>query len=162
MRTGPKTKPTALKLVTGNPGRRPLNENEPKPAADMPTMPPWLDREAKAEWRRQAPELYAVGIITIVDGAVLAAYCAAYSLWKRAEIRLQKMARTDDAALYEGILVKTKAGNVILNPLQGAANVARRDMVRLAAELGLTPSSRANLEGGKSREKDPLGEKYGL
>lgn len=161
MKAGRRPKPTQLKLVTGNPGHRPLNEREPKPKPDMPTMPAWLDREAKAEWKRQAPELYAVGVLTIVDGAVLAAYCEAFSLWKRASIRLQKQARNDDKVLAEAILVTTKSGNVILNPLQGACNVARRDMVRLAAELGLTPSSRANLESAK-REKDPLGDKYGF
>ncbi len=161
MKTGPKTKPTALKLVTGNPGHRPLNEREPKPRADMPTCPSWLDREAKAEWKRQAPELYAVGVLTVVDGSVLAAYCEAFSLWKRASIRLQHQARNDDKVLAEAILVTTKSGNVILNPLQGACNVARRDMVRLAAELGLTPSSRANLESGH-RDEDALGKKYGF
>lgn len=162
MKAGRKPLPTADKAARGNPGRRPLNDNEPQPKADMPTMPAWLDREAKAEWRRQAPELYAIGVITVVDGSVLAAYCEAFSLWKRASVRLQKMARNDDTVLYEGICVKTQSGNVILNPLQGAANSARRDMVRLAAELGLTPSSRSSLEGGKGREKDPLGDKYGI
>lgn len=162
MRRGPRNKPTALKLVTGNPGHRPLNEREPKPKPDMPPMPSWLDREAKSEWRRQAPELYAVGVLTIVDGSVLAAYCEAYSLWKRCSVRLQKQARNDDKALVEGVLVMTTNGNVILNPLQGACNVARRDMVRLAAELGLTPSSRANLESGGKREEDALGKKYGF
>lgn len=161
MKRGRRTKPTQLKLVTGNPGHRPVNEREPKPKADMPTMPAWLDREAKAEWRRQAPELYAVGVLTIVDGSVLAAYCEAFSLWKRASVRLQKQARNDDRVIAEAILVTTKSGNVILNPLQGACNVARRDMVRLAAELGLTPSSRANLESGK-RDEDALGKKYGF
>ncbi len=159
MKRGPRPKPTALKLVEGNPGHRPLNLREPKPRLDLPKCPAWLDREAKAEWKRQAPELYAVGVLTVVDGTVLAAYCEAFSLWKRASVRLQAQARNDDKVLAEGILVMTKSGNVILNPLQGACNVARRDMVRLAAELGLTPSSRANLEAA-NREQDPLGEKY--
>jgi len=28
---GRKPKPTALKIIEGNPGKRPLNKNEPKP-----------------------------------------------------------------------------------------------------------------------------------
>jgi hypothetical protein len=31
MPTGPKPKPTSLKLVQGNPGKRPIPEDEPKP-----------------------------------------------------------------------------------------------------------------------------------
>lgn len=159
MKAGRRRKPTALRVIEGNAGHRPLNEREPQPRRDEPPCPTWLDKEAKAEWRRQAPELYAIGVLTAVDGSVLAAYCEAYSLWKRASVRLQKQARNDDKVLYDGILVTTKSGNVILNPLQGACNVARRDMVRLAAELGLTPSSRANLEAA-NREQDPDGGKY--
>jgi P27 family predicted phage terminase small subunit len=156
MKRGRRPKPTHLKLVEGNPGNRPLNEREPQPRRDEPPCPTWLDKEAKAEWKRQAPELYAIGVLTVVDGSVLAAYCEAFSLWKRASVRLQKQARNDDKCLAEGILVTTKSGNVILNPLQGACNVARRDMVRLAAELGLTPSSRANLEAGnRGGKEDP-------
>lgn len=156
---GPRPKPTRLKVVTGNPGHRPLNENEPEPAADMPPVPDHLDDDARAEWDRVAPELYAIGVLTVVDGSVLGAYCSAFSVWAKCERRLQAMARNDDTVLAEGVLVKTKSGNVILNPLQGAANVARRDMVKMAAELGLTPSSRANLEGRK-REEDPTDSKY--
>ena len=156
---GPKTKPTALKVIEGNKGHRPLNENEPAPAADMPPVPDHLDDEARAEWDRVAPELYAIGVLTVVDGAALGAYCTAFSVWAKAERRIQAQARNDDSILAEGLIQKTKSGNLIQNPLLGIANVARRDMVRLAAELGLTPSSRANLEGRK-REEDPTEKKY--
>jgi hypothetical protein len=37
---GRKPKPTHLKLVTGNPGKTALNENEPKPEAALPSPPP--------------------------------------------------------------------------------------------------------------------------
>lgn len=161
MKTGRRRKPTQLRVVEGNRGHRPLNENEPKPPADMPKAPAFLDRIAKAEWRRQAPTLYAIGVLTSVDGAALAAYCSAFSVWARAEVRLQTQARNDDTVLADGILQRTKSGNVILNPLQGAANVARRDMLRFAAELGLTPAARANMEAAKrGGEEDPTDKKY--
>lgn len=159
MKPGPKKKPTALKLIEGNRGHRPLNENEPKPEAGMPVRPAHLDPDACAEWDRVAPELYATGVLTVVDGAALGAYCTAFSVWAKAERRIQAQARNDDTVLAEGLTIKTKSGNIIQNPLLGIANVARRDMVRMAADLGLTPSSRANLEGRK-RDEDPTDKKF--
>ena len=44
-------KPTAIKQLEGNPGKRQLNTNEPKPKQKAPTCPKWLDDEAKKEWK---------------------------------------------------------------------------------------------------------------
>jgi phage terminase small subunit len=50
-------KPTALKVLEGNPGKRPLNQNEPKPEKKAPNCPSWLLPDAKKEWRRLSKEL---------------------------------------------------------------------------------------------------------
>jgi hypothetical protein len=50
---GPPPKPTHLKLVTGNPGRRPLNKREPKPKPGIPSVPAHLSPKPTAE--RAAP-----------------------------------------------------------------------------------------------------------
>jgi hypothetical protein len=42
MRTGRPPKPTALKLMTGNPGRRPLPKDEPAPPKGDVLAPAWL------------------------------------------------------------------------------------------------------------------------
>jgi len=42
----PQAKAHALKLVTGNPGKRVFNENEPKPEPSLPSPPPHLDESA--------------------------------------------------------------------------------------------------------------------
>ncbi len=44
---GRKPKPTAVKQLEGNPGKRQLNANEPKPAARAPSCPKWLEDDAK-------------------------------------------------------------------------------------------------------------------
>ena len=51
---GRKTKPTAIKKLEGNPGKRKLNTKEPVPVKGMPTCPEWLLPEAKKEWDRLA------------------------------------------------------------------------------------------------------------
>jgi phage terminase small subunit len=52
MKPGPKPKPTELKIIEGNPGKRPLNKNEPRPPRLSPQCPNWLLPEAKKEWKR--------------------------------------------------------------------------------------------------------------
>ena len=43
---GRKPKPTAVKKLEGNPGKRKLNTKEPVPAKGMPDCPEWLLPEA--------------------------------------------------------------------------------------------------------------------
>jgi phage terminase small subunit len=50
--------PTALKVVMGNPGKRPLNQLEPKPRLAIPSCPAHLHATAKAEWKRLARQLH--------------------------------------------------------------------------------------------------------
>jgi phage terminase small subunit len=49
---GRRPKPTRLKLLTGNPGKRPLNETEPRPEAAIPECPVVLGPVARQEWDR--------------------------------------------------------------------------------------------------------------
>ena len=76
---GRKPKPTAIKELEGNPGKRPLNEAEPKPEHKAPPCPKWLEPEAKKEWRRLSKQLEAIGVLTEVDQAAFASYCQAYA-----------------------------------------------------------------------------------
>ena len=46
---GRKPKPTALKVLEGNPGHRPLNKKEPMPKGKLPRCPEWLEDDAKKE-----------------------------------------------------------------------------------------------------------------
>jgi len=74
---GRRPKPTRLKVLTGNPGKRPMNTNEPKPEPTVPECPNELGPVARAEWDRLAAELGKLKILTALDRAALAAYCRA-------------------------------------------------------------------------------------
>lgn len=143
MTAGRKPKPTHLKLVTGNPGKRALPKAEAKVAPALPSPPPHLSDEAKVEWGRVSEDLYKVGLLSVVDRAALAAYCHAYARWVQAERAIAEMAKRDQ--LTGGLMIKTTNGNAIQNPLVGTANKAAADMVRYAAEFGMTPSARSRI-----------------
>lgn len=58
---GRKPKPTALKVLEGNPGHRPLNKREPMPKGRLPRCPDWLEEDAKKEWKRLGKILAEMG-----------------------------------------------------------------------------------------------------
>ncbi|MBY6275390.1 phage terminase small subunit P27 family [Symbiobacterium thermophilum] len=131
---GRKPKPTHLKVLEGNPGKRPLPENEPKPAPIMPECPSWLDRYGKAEWKRVAPMLHRLGLLTEADGMALALYCDAYSTYRRAR-----------EALKDGLTFTTPNGYVQQKPEVSIANNAMKQIRAFCAEFGMTPSSRGRI-----------------
>jgi P27 family predicted phage terminase small subunit len=151
-------KPTHLRLVTGNPGKRPINADEPKPAAKLPQPPAELGDDAKREWRRMAAELHTLGLLTNLDRATLAAYCQSYGRWLVAERALARQAARDP--VMQALMVRTKKGNVIQNPLVGTANKAMADVVRYAAEFGMTPSARSRIKAESPRGGADLSAKY--
>jgi P27 family predicted phage terminase small subunit len=133
---GRRPKPSALKKLEGNPGKRAINQNEPKPTG-IPNCPRHLSDEAKAEWKRIARELAAIGLLTSVDRAALAAYCSAYGRWVEAERGLQKSA---------ALIVKSPSGQPMQNPFVGVINTAFDQMRKFLIEFGMTPSSRSRLQ----------------
>ena len=62
---GPRPKPTALRILEGNPGHKKMSGNEPKPDPAIPTCPSWLPATAKAEWLRVSRELYAMAFLVV-------------------------------------------------------------------------------------------------
>jgi len=86
--------------------------------------------------------------MTDLDRAALAAYCQAYGRWVQAERALSKMAEQD--ALTGALMIKTKNGNAIQNPIVGTANHAMSEMMRYATEFGMTPSARTRIDVGFS------------
>lgn len=132
---GRKPKPTALKTLEGNPGKRQLNINEPKPLAKAPSCPKWLDPEAKKEWKRLSKKMEQVGILTEIDMAAFAGYCQAYARWKAAEEFISK----------HGSIVKTPSGYWQQVPQVSIAQQYMKAMQKFAEQFGLTPASRSRI-----------------
>jgi P27 family predicted phage terminase small subunit len=152
---GRKPTPTHLKLVRGNPGKRAVNHAEPKPKVVLPSPPAELSEDALAEWNRVASDLHGLGILTAIDRAALAAYAQAYGRWVQAERAAAKMAEKDQ--MTAGLMIRTTNGNAVQNPLIGVANKAMADMVRYAAEFGMTPSARSRIQGSEPEAGQPQG-----
>ena len=133
---GAKPTPTKLKILRGNPGRRPLNDQEPSPETKIPEAPEHLTVAARQEWDRISKALYDLGIISEIDRTALAAYCQLYGRWTDAEEAIKK----------SGMIIKTINGNVIQSPMVGIANRSLELMKQYLVEFGMTPSSRTRVK----------------
>ena len=135
MTRGPKPKPTALRRLQGNLGKREYNHAEPQAPEGVPDCPPHLMDAARDEWDRLVDVLHGMGVVTLADRAVLAAYCQCYGRWVEAEEKLQSTP----------MLLKTATGYVQQSPWLSIANKQLELMGRYMAEIGLTPASRSRV-----------------
>jgi P27 family predicted phage terminase small subunit len=139
-----------MKVLEGNPGKRALNKNEPKPIARIPPCPKFLSKEAKREWRRISRELLDLGLLTVVDRAALAAYCQCWARWAEAE---EKMGEEDFVMLNT-----TDKGYKHVSPWFTVANAALKQMRGYLSEFGLSPASRSRVTVTKEEAQDPYTE----
>ena len=147
--------PTARRILEGNPGKRPINAEEPKPpppdeAFDL--APPELDGHADAitEWARLVPMLRRAGQITLAERPCLIAVCLE---WDRYLMATREVAT-------RGLLTTAPNGYQTTNPYLVIATKALAACNRLWPELGLTPSSRSRLKvsGSLAPGVDPFRE----
>jgi len=151
---GPHSKPTALKILHGNPGKRAINHLEPKVKQDKaPACPKHVKGVAKKEWNRISNTLFDMGVLTDADTTVLSGYCMLYARWVQIEKELAKskilmIKHTVDSYGNEHIEAKP-------NPLVNMARQTLHEIRLFCSEFGLTPSSRAKLQVPGQSDEDP-------
>jgi len=146
-------KPTALKLVQGNAGKRAINKNEPKPKLAKPKCPGHLSPKAKTAFKNVSKLLEDMGVLTIADGMALEMLCDAYAEWRD----LRKEIEVAGSSTYTTI---GTSGDVVIKarPQVAMASDAWKRIKSMTAEFGLTAASRTKLSVAEKEEIDPLAE----
>lgn len=149
---GRKPKPTHLKEVAGNPGKRPLNKDEPQPEGELFEPPADLPDIGKVLWTQAIADA-PPGLLRRLDSRILFAWCMAAALHSQAAHEVATL----------GALVKTKRNKeLIQNPYLAVMNRQAQIMLRAAAEMGFTPSSRSRVStaprGAGSADDDDFSE----
>jgi P27 family predicted phage terminase small subunit len=146
--------PFVLKALRGNPGKRAMKpEPQPERPPTCPSAPSYLAPYARAEWERIAPQLFNLGLLTVLDISPLAAYCSAFATWQSASEALARMAANDRHS--SGQLVRNKYGDVNTNPLLNIARKAAADVVQFGSQFGLSPAARARIAAGPNAPQPP-------
>lgn len=147
------SKPTKLKVLEGNRGRRDLSNEPESPELTKKTKPPdYLDDIAKEKWKYYLDKFDKTGIITQLDYDAFAFLCHIISsiinLTKRISRNgyMQSIERTNDEGekYYER---KESADSSALRQYYGHFRM-------YAKEFGLTPVGRVGLKINKGREKE--------
>ena len=136
---GRKPVPTNLRLLKGNPSKRPMNKDEPQSECVRADLPPpkHLGKLASECWIHMVKMLSEAQVITELDLHGLELYCAAYQNWRDGQQKVIEL----------GSIVKSpKSGYPVQSPYFAIANKAHEQMVKISAEFGLTPSSRSRVQ----------------
>jgi P27 family predicted phage terminase small subunit len=133
---GPRSRPTALKLLHGERHLDRINADEPVPRpAEL--EPPADASEAVLEvWHRIVAELEAMNLAFPADADSLRCYCEAVVSHRRASEVLR----------HSGVLVKGIHGNLVRNPALQIQRDAAQSVRAFAQEFGLTPSARSSIK----------------
>jgi P27 family predicted phage terminase small subunit len=154
-------KPTKLKILEGNRGKRPLPENEPKPVPKAPRCPSDLDKGAKNAWKRLAPKLERMGLLTEVDGDSFAIVCQIRSRLKT----IHDFIRKENPSLVQEVQKPDPDGGMRVEYKPSPYVVMEKQYYQLfrmaASEFGLSPRSRVGLGVRGDDSKDDMDEFFG-
>ena len=154
---GRRPKPTVLKLVEGNPGKRAINKKEPKPKRVIPSCPAHMSDAGKVAWGRLSVLLDRMGVLTEADSAALERLCDCYS-----DILICRESLVADGWTYK---TQDAQGNKLIkgNPAATQLRAADAQFKSYLIEFGLTPAARSKVHAQPDDDKkaDPLQEFFG-
>lgn len=153
---GRKPTPSHIKLVKGNPGRRPLNKREPKPKRVVPSPPEHLPPAAAVHWGRFAALFDRMGVLTEADAQALERLCCLY----QETVELQQVLEKD-GRFYT---TTNSAGDKMIRPHPAAAQLADADrrFRGYLSDFGGTPSARVRVKTEDPiADEDPAAKHFG-
>jgi len=115
-----------------------------RPQFELPECPKHLNDLAKNEWDRIGKLLERYRLITDIDTAALALYCASYGLWQEAENQLKKISEENGG--QSALLINAPSGYPIRNPWLDIANRAKEDTYKYMQQFGLSPAARTRVD----------------
>ncbi len=144
---GRKPKPVDQKKLEGNPGKRKLNQGEPRGAPGGPTCPESIVDEERSIWFR------VVGVLpsyraSASDEFAIEVFASAVAQYRRAKGLVKE----------QGDLIVGAGGAPIKNPAHTVLRDAVSTIDKFGAKLGLSPADRARLMNGESESEDELSE----
>lgn len=148
MPAGRPRKPTQLKKLAGNPGKRALPRDEPTPTVRLPSPPRHLSGRARYEWRRLGAQLEQLGLMTTVDLRALELLCVSYDQMRTCQEKVDEL----------GMVVYTPQGYPMTNPWFTNMAKLQAEVAKMLREFGLTPASRSRVQAVKpeAEEDDPV------
>lgn len=136
--SGRRRKSKALRELHGS-VERPHHRDRPEPVytVDVPEPPSSLSAAARVEWDRITAELNATRVIARVDLGILATYCTTFARLDDIRRELSRVTKAGKLAI--------PVGTAKWHRLERSERQQTTVLRTLAAELGITPASRARV-----------------
>lgn len=154
-------KPTHLRVLEGNPGKRPFNPVEAKvPLVKKLPVPEYFDAERRRIWNEVCDELANMNGLSSVDYQMILLYVDSVADCQRL---IKKMIELQDS-IVPVIGKDGKPRGVKTSPYFSQLIAQKTVALRFANHFGMTPSARArivflgNAGGENDRVKDPFGD----
>lgn len=145
------SKPSALKIIDGNPGKTKINKEEITIGNNLCDIPPPSDLNygAKKVWQFVVSELPPYMFKT-VDMGELKIYCIAYDLHQQAYRMIKKnglvvSSQSPRSKKLEKFVSDNDDMVETTNPYLSIMNKQAEIMIKTAATLGFTPTARAKM-----------------
>lgn len=132
-------KPSALKLVNGNPGKRAGNAKEPEPnLLDVSQLEPpaHLPEEIAAVWRELAPKLQRAKVLSELDTHLLEMTAASIATYRLT------MAKTAGGKV---MMRNEETGSVSLSPWSMLQSMSFKQAMAALQQWGATPAARSRV-----------------
>nr|WP_306310634.1 phage terminase small subunit P27 family [Xenorhabdus aichiensis] len=139
-----------MRLVRGNPSKRPINKNEPKPPTGVPPTPKYFDKQGKYWFKRMAEELDALGVMSQLDAKALELLVEAYVEYRHHCDTLEQAGYTYPTTSATGDKI------IKAHPAAVMKADAWKRLRAMLGEFGMTPSTRAKVNMNSPDQADPL------
>lgn len=154
---GPAPKPDFLKLLHGNPGRRPLGRGLNLPPVEKLDPPAHFNSTQLQMWEEVTETMAKAGGLVIADRLLLARYVALLCEYRKAESWMAENSKGQVAFPINDAAGKTKNMKTF-SQLESMLKISNH-LLRIEQQLGLTPSARASWgnqkpSGGGDDERD--------
>ena len=145
-------KPLQEKILSGSRVRddRDSDAQEANAAVElgMPPCPRWIKGAAKKHWDVLGPTLVQVGLMSVVDGDVFSIHCDNVARYADVVEKLDNI---------ESWLASTPNGFEVQAGFVQIRNKLQEQILKTAAEFGLTPKARSSVKINKQQQLDLLG-----
>ena len=135
MAKGRRPPPTHLRLVKGNPGKRPINRTEPKSQRERPSAPSHVSDKARDSWGYVSGILDKMGVLTEADAIALEVMCEAYADLLGARRELEAFGSN-----YYETTIQSGSKMYRAHPAVAVMQDADRRIKSWISEFGMTPS----------------------
>lgn len=140
MGRGRRRKPTAQKILEGNPGKRDLNPNEPMPPVGVPDYPAHLDQKYRANWDHIGRMVAKYGVVTELDAIVFELAVRTYTNYLDMQAKAEK-----GGAVWVEHVPGQKIPKFAYSPFWATANREFDKLMKILGEMGMTPAARSKV-----------------